>query len=168
MSANQIMKSRSPIILHLASGGMEVIWRSAWAGFLMMALAQRIFPLPAAIGTFSLAAALTFVLRGRGWRWVTIIRVTSCWLPDDDTMHVLCVHVSGISLLSRTWLNAFVQSPKQFHGRTGLAVHLVLGVVVLGERHPIARRPTAYRDVCGRFDLGLGMFFGLLLLKLLD
>jgi hypothetical protein len=63
------MKLRSPIILRLASGGMEVIWRSAWAGFEMMALAQRIFPLPAAIGAFSLAAALTFDVRGRGWRW---------------------------------------------------------------------------------------------------
>ncbi|MDY0095320.1 MAG: DUF4129 domain-containing protein [Candidatus Vecturithrix sp.] len=166
MSANQRMKLRSPIILRLASGGMEVIWRSAWAGFVMMALAQRIFPLPAAIGAFSLAAALTFDVRGRGWRWGTIIglHLVGCLMTTLYMFYAFTYQ--AYPFLSRTWLNALFSVPNNFmEGLVSLFI-LFWALLFWVSGIQFARRSTAYRDVCGRFDLGLGMFFGLLLLKL--
>lgn len=165
MSANPIMKSRSPIILRLASGGMEVTWRVAWASFVMMSLAQRIFPLPAAIGAFSLAAALTFITRGRGWRWITIIglHVVGCLAATLYMFYAFTYR--AYPFLSRTWLNALFSAPGNFiEGLVSLfTLFWVLLFWVSGIQ--FARHSIAYRDVCGRFDLGIGMLFGLLLFK---
>ena len=166
MSANPTINPTSPVILLLTSGGMEVTWRLAWASFVMMSLAQRIFPLPAAIGAFSLAAALTFAVRGKGFRWITVIglHVIGCLVVTLYMFYAFTYR--AYPFLSRTWLNALFSPPgNSMEGLISLfTLFWALLFWVSGIR--FARRSTAYRIVCGRFDAGIGMFFGLLLFKL--
>lgn len=166
MSANPVMKPTSPTILLLASGAMELTWRLAWAGFLMMSVAQRVFPLPAAIGAFSLAAAFTAAARGRGWRWITIIGLHSvgCLLATLYMSYAFTYR--AYPLWSLTWLNALFNPPN--HSLEGLISLFIVFWALLFWVSGIqfARRSTAYRVVCGRFDAGIGMFCGLLLFKL--
>ncbi|GAK59111.1 predicted membrane-associated HD superfamily hydrolase [Candidatus Vecturithrix granuli] len=165
MSANPTMKPAFPVILRLASGGMEVTWRLAWASFMMMSLAQRIFPVPAAIGTFSLAVALTFVVRSRGWRWITIIglHVIGCLATTLYIFYAFTYRV--YPFLSRMWLNTLFSAPNNFMEGVIALFTLFWAVLFWVSGIQFARRSTAYRDVCGRFDVGIGMFFGLLLFK---
>ena len=58
------MKKNRGALLFLAHGGMELSWRYAWASFLMICIAHQPFPLPEAIATFLLAAALSRVVQG--------------------------------------------------------------------------------------------------------
>ncbi len=53
--------------------GMELSWRYAWANFLMTSNLHRPFPFPEAVVTFALAAATTFLSKGRGWRVIYIL-----------------------------------------------------------------------------------------------
>ena len=67
------MKSQKGALLFLASGGMELSWLYAWATFITALILHLPFPLPEAIGTFVLAAILTLVVQGRGWRVILIL-----------------------------------------------------------------------------------------------
>lgn len=165
MSASPTMKPTSLVILRLASGGMEATWRLAWASFVMMSLAQRLFPLPAAIGAFSLAAAFTSATRGKGWRWVAIIglHVSGCLIATLLIFYAFTYR--AYPFLSRTWLNALCSAPDNFMEGLVALFTLFWALLFWVSGIQFARRSTAYRDVCGRFDVGLGMFFGLLLFK---
>lgn len=166
MSASPTMKSSSPVILLLASGGMELTWRLAWANFIMMSLAQRVFPFPAAIGAFSLAAALTMIVRGKGWRWITIIglHVVGCLVTTLYMFYAFTYR--AYPFLSHTWLNILFSPPdNSMEGLISLFI-LFWALLFWVSGIQFARRSPVYRVVCGRFDVGMGMLFGLLLLKL--
>ena len=60
-------------LLSLAHIGMELSWLYALATFLMTAIVKKPFPLPEAIGTFILAAALSRLVRGVGLRVISIL-----------------------------------------------------------------------------------------------
>ena len=52
------MTSGKKVLLVLARAGMEVSWRYAWVGFLMLLICQRVFPLAEAAGAFIIAIIL--------------------------------------------------------------------------------------------------------------
>lgn len=166
MSADRINKHPSSTILLLASGGMDVIWLSAWVNFMMTSLAQRMFPLPAAIAAFSLAAILTSAMYGRGWRWIAIIglHLAGCLLATLIILYAF--RYQSDPFWSRMWLHALFSPPGTPLEGIILFFTIVWGQVFWVSGIRFARRSRAYRDVCARFDLGIGMLGGLLLLQL--
>ena len=60
-------------LLFLAHGGMELTWLYAWATFLMISMVHQPYPLPEAIGTFILGAALTLAVQGTGLRVISVL-----------------------------------------------------------------------------------------------
>ena len=67
------MKGWRENLIYAAGMGMELTWLYAWATFSLTFVPNRPFPLPEAIGTFVLAATLTFLSIGRGLRVFQIL-----------------------------------------------------------------------------------------------
>ena len=62
------MKGQNRVLLFLVAMGMELSYLYACATFLTTSLFHHPFPFPEAVGTFALAAILTLLSEGRGWR----------------------------------------------------------------------------------------------------
>ena len=93
------MKTKREGLLFLARGGLELSWLYAWTTFIMISILHRSFPLPEAIGTFALAAVLTMIIRGRGWRvfWVLGLQVFGLLLAASRIVYLL-LYASLLSL----------------------------------------------------------------------
>ena len=66
------MKTKKGIVFSLISGGMEICWLYGWAAFSMTAIMDRPFSSAGAIGIFVLAAILTDLSIGKGWRIIQV------------------------------------------------------------------------------------------------
>jgi hypothetical protein len=161
------MKSQRGGLLVLASAGMELSWLYAWATFIMASILHRPFPLPEAIGTFALAAVLTIVVRGRGWRVILILglQVFGFLLATSRIVHVF--FYGSHPFFDQWWLLECFGQPKDPLEWLILVLILFFALLFWVGGVSLARRSTAYLTVCTRFDLGVAAFFCLLLIKFL-
>lgn len=160
------MKSKRAGLLSLASGGMELSWLYAWATFIMISLLHRPFPLPEAIGTFALAAMLTSVVQGRGWRVILILGLQVFGFLITTSRIVYVFNYWSYPFVSHKWLMEFLSRPRDPLAWFILAVILFFALLFWVGGVALARRSTAYLTICTRFDLGVAAFFCLLLIKL--
>ncbi len=161
------MKSQRGGLLFLAGGGMELCWLYAWTTFVVTSILHRPFPLPEAIGTFALAAVLTLVVRGRGWRVILILglQVFGFLLATSRIVHVFFYEYHPF--FGQWWLLESFRQPKDPMEWLILVIILFFALLFWAGGATLARRPAAYLTVCARFDLGVAAFFFLLLIKFL-
>ena len=160
------MRKEKGTLLFLVSGGMELSWLYAWANFLTTSILHRSFPFPEAIVTFSVAALLTFFSRERGWRIIQVLgfQVSGFILSVSAIVYVFNSFAS--SFWSKAWLIELFNHPMGPLEWFTLILLVFWTLLFWTGGLTLARRPTAYLRVCSRFDLGLGAFFLLFLVKL--
>jgi len=161
------MKKDRGILLFLAHGGMELSWLYAWASFLMTSIVHRPFPLPEAIGTYLLAAALTLAVRGMGLRVISVLGLQVLGFLLTASRIVYTMNYQAYPYLGKGWLVEFLGRTRDPLEWLILVIILIFGVLFWLGGVTLARRSTAYLTICSRFDLGVAAFFCLLMVKLL-
>jgi hypothetical protein len=162
------MKNEKRGLLLLASGGMELSWLYAWATFTTAPLSHHLFPLPEVMGTFALAAALTIVTQGKGWRRIWIVGLQTAGFLLAALRVVYVFNYRSYPFFSQTWLKVLFSepgSPLEWMLLLLLSLFWTLMFWVGGLR--LVQRSTSYQTLCSRFDLGIAAFGGLFLIKLL-
>jgi len=161
------VKGANRALLFLVAAGMELCYLYACANFVTFSVFHRTFPFWEAVGSFVLAALLTLLTQGRGWRVVWVLGVQAIGFVATGLAMIRFFHSWSDAFLNQTW---FVQSFDNPVGVlewfTGL---LMVGwaLVFWGGGVRLVRRPTDYFTLCSRFDRGLLAFFVLLLVKFL-
>ena len=161
------MKGDRDILLLLSAGAIELIWLYACAIFIIIPLLNRPFPLPEALGTFALAALLTLVVRGRGWRVIMILglHLSGLLLAASKVVHVL--FYGGQPLWAQWWLVlTFRQSKGPMEWIALIAVLFLVALFWVGGV-ALGRRSGDYLTISARFDVGVAAFFCLLMVKFL-
>ncbi|MFW6115296.1 MAG: DUF4129 domain-containing protein [Thermodesulfobacteriota bacterium] len=159
-------KERGKLIF-LAHGGMEFTWLYAWAAFLMVSIVGRPYPLPEAICAFVLGAVLTLAIRGMGLRVISVLglQVAGFLLVSSRIVYIL--NYQAYPYVGKAWLAAFVTRPRDPLEWVVLVLVLIFALIFWVSGMTFVRRPSAYLSICARFDLGVGAFFCLLLIRFL-
>ncbi len=161
------MRKDGGVLLFFAHGGMELSWLYAWATFLMTAILHRPFPLPEALGTSLLAAALTLVLRGTGLRVISVLGLQILGFLLAASRTVYTFNDRANPYFGKAWLVEFLGRTRDPLEWLILVIILIFALFFWLGGVTLARRSTAYFTICSRFDLGVAAFFCLLLVKFL-
>jgi hypothetical protein len=141
-------------------------WLYGWASFLLFSFFHRIYPLPEALGFFSLAAFLTVVHRQRRWRIIQIIGIhlAGCAVAGLWTVYTFYYRLEP--WWSRGWLTDFFNRPR--NQLEWFLLVFVLGYTVVFWVAGIwfSHEVRSYTTACSRFDRGIIAFFSLFLVKL--
>jgi len=159
------MKKDRGALLFLAHGGMELSWRYAWASFLLLSIVHRPFPLPEAIGTFILAAALCQVVRGAGLRVISILGLHIIGFLLTASRIIYSFNYRAYPYLDKGWLLAFLGRTRDSLEWLILVLIMIFALIFWLAGVALARRSTAYLSICIRFDYGVAAFFCLFILK---
>ena len=154
-------------LIYIAGGGMELSWLYAWATFSLTFVPNRLFPLPEAIGTFFLAAILTFFSLGRGLR---VIQILALQVPGFLlAASRLVYHFTDRShpYFSQDWLREFFNKARDPLEWIILVLVLFWTLCFWFGGVTLVRRSTVYQRICSRFDVGVAAFLCLLLFKLM-
>jgi len=161
------MKGEKGFLLFLVTVGMELSYLYACSTFLTTAIFNHPFPFPEAVGSFILAAVLTLLFQGRGWRVIYVL-VAQAFGFIPALLRMVHIYKSwSDSFLSQTWLVKFYDNPM---GAIGWFISLLVIFwiwVFWAGGVGLARRPADYNTICSRFDRGLIAFFLLFLIKFL-
>jgi hypothetical protein len=159
------MSKNRGALLFLARGGMELCWLYACTTFLMTAIAQRPFPLPDAIGSFLLAAALSRLVRGMGLRVISILGLQAMGFLLAASRLVYALNYRAYPYFAKGWLLAFLGRTRDSLEWLILVIILIFALVFWLAGVAFARRSSAYLSICTRFDYGVSAFFCLFVLK---
>jgi len=172
------MKGQHRVLLFLVAMGMELSYLYACATFLTTSLFHHPFPFPEAVGTFALAAILTLLSEGRGWRVIYGLAFQALGFVPALLRMVHVFNSWSPSFLTQTWLLKFAGTSADHPDYGGLMPVGVIGWFVailavlwalffwVGGRQ-LAKRPMDYFTLCSRFDRGLIAFFIIFLVKFL-
>jgi hypothetical protein len=161
------MTSRKGLLWYIVNGTMEMSWFFAWAMFSAMATMHRPFPFLEAIGVFALAACLTRISMGKGWRIAQILALQVFGFLGSALAIIHLLYCSSQPLLSPGWLTGFFSASKSPSEWLILLVNLFWILLLWAGGVTLARRPKAYYVTCARFDFGLAAFFALFVTKLI-
>ena len=161
------MRSDRGRLLFLAHGGMEFAWLYGWATFLMTSIVHRPFPLPEAIGTSLLAAALTLVIRGMGLRVISVLGLQVLGFLLAASRIVYAFNYRAYPYFGRGWLVEFTGRARDPLEWLILVTILIFALIFWVGGVTLARRSALYLTICSRFDLGVAAFFCLFLVKFL-
>ena len=159
------MKKDRRALLFLAHGGMELSWRYAWASFLMISIVHQPFPLPGAIGTFLLAAALSRVVRGKGLRVISVLGLHLIGFLLAASRIIYSCNYRAYPYFDKGWLLAFLGRTRDSLEWLILLTILIFALLFWLAGVALVRRSTAYLSICIRFDYGVAAFFCLFILK---
>jgi hypothetical protein len=152
-------------LLFLAHIGMELSWLYACSTFLMTAIVQRPFPLPEAIGTFLLAAALSRVVRGMGLRVISVLGLQTMGFLLAASRIIYTFNYRAYPYFGKGWLVEFLGRTRDPLDWLILVIILIFALLFWLAGVAFARRSTAYLTICIRFDYGVTAFFCLFILK---
>ncbi len=161
------MKIHRKGLLFLSTGLMALIWPYAWAGFITAVLFHRPFPLLEAVGTFGLAALITFICTGRGWRVIALLGIQVLGFLAAALRMVYVFQDGTFSFFSPGWIMAFAGSTRGPLEWFSLFLILFWVFIFWFGGVSLTRKPLEYFNVCARFDLGLAFFFLLFLTEFL-
>jgi hypothetical protein len=161
------MKRGKGSLLFFAMVGIELSWRYAWATFLTTSILHQPFPFPEAIATFVLAAAMTLLSKGKGWRIAYIVGIQVFGFILATLRIVYTFNSWSCSFLSQAWFIQFFNTPRNPLEWLNLVLILFLSLMFWLGGVTLARRSTAYSILCSRFDLGIAAFALLFLTKFL-
>jgi hypothetical protein len=159
------MKKDRGALLLFARGGMELSWRYAWATFLTTSITQRPFPLPEAIGTSLLAAALHRALRGSGLRVIAVGGIYILGFLLAASRIVYAFNYRAFPYFDKGWVVEFFGQTRDPLQWLILVILLILALFFWRAGVTLARRSTAYLTICTRFDYGVAAFFCLFIVK---
>jgi hypothetical protein len=161
------MKRGQGAFLFLVILAMELSWRYAWATFLTTSILHQPFPFPEAIAAFALAAAITLLSKGKGWRIVSVLGIQVFGLILVTLRIVYTFNSWSCSFLSQAWFIEFFNTPRNPLEWLALILVLFLALMFWAGGVTFARRSMAYSTLCSRFDLGIAAFALLFLTKFL-
>src|SRR4030042_2112918 len=105
------MKGEKNLLRFLVTVGMELSYLYACSTFLTTSVFNRPFPFPEAVGSFILAAVLTLLFQGRGWRVIYVL-VAQAFGFIPALLRMVHIYKSwSDSFLSQTWLVKFYETP---------------------------------------------------------
>jgi hypothetical protein len=159
------MKNDRGALLFLARSGMEMSWRYAWATFLTTSIARHPFPLPEAIGTSLLAAALHRALRGGGLRVIAVGGIYILGFLLAASRIVYTFNYRAFSYFDKGWVLEFFSKTRDPLQWLTLVILLILAFFFWRAGAILAGRSTAYLSICIRFDYGVAAFFCLFIVK---
>ena len=153
-------------LLLFVSGCMQLSWLYAWANFLTTSISHRLFPLLGAIAVFILATGITLLSKEKGWRVIYVLSLQLLGFIFSALLILYLFNALINPFLSYTWVTEFFLSLRGVLEWfiTILIIFLTLFFWIGGLT--LAKKPTTYSRTCSRFDLGLGAFFLLFLIKL--
>ena len=154
-------------LLFLACCGMELSWLYGWASFLTTSLLKRPFPLPDATASFALAAGITSLSRGRGWRVILVLGLQMLGLAFAFSRIAYVFYYGAEPFLRQAWLHDLFSRSRSALDWVTLIFVLLLTLSFWVGGVTLARRPTTYLRICTRFDWGLAAFFLLFLARFL-
>jgi len=160
------LKESPKILMSLCGVGAQLSWLYAWASFVLFSFFQRIYPLPQAIGIFSLAALLAHLCRRRRWRVIQVIGIHLAGCAAAGLWVVHGFYYRPAPWWRRDWLSDFFDRPRE--QLEWFLLFLVLGstMVFWAAGIRFAHRAKSYTAACSRFDRGIVAFFSLFLVKL--
>ncbi len=161
------MKFGKRALLLLACCGMELSWLCAWANFLALSLLKRPFPLPDALVLFGLAAVITFLSKGKGWRVILVLSLQALGFVFALSRMGYVFDYRADSFWNRSWLLDFFNHQRNFLEWAILVFVSFLTLLFWLGGVTLAKRSTAYLKICSRLDWGLAGFFLLFLVKFL-
>jgi len=153
------MSKNRGALLFMARGGMELCWLYACTVFLLVAIRQEPFSLPAALATFFLAAALNRVLRGMGLRVISILGLQTMGFLLTASRIVYSLNYRAYPYFGQEWITEFLGKPRDFQEWLLLVIILIFVLVFWIAGVTFARRSTEYLSICTRFDYGVTAFF---------
>ncbi len=160
------MKQRKGIVFSLISGGMELCWMYGWVSFLMTAIIGFPVSFLGLTGTFALAAVLTAISSGKGWRVIQIGGLHIAGFAVAALGIMRSVYYPTYRLLDGEWLRTFFHQSRTPLAWLILTLIIVCIIVFWIGGVTLVRRARTYHTVCARFDIGLAAFFCLFLAKL--
>ena len=160
------MKNKKGIGFSLISGGMEICWLYGWAAFSMTAIMNRPFSSAGAIGAFVLAAILTNLSFGKGWRIIQVGGLQVFGFACAALWVLHSVYYSSYLLTRMDWIFSLFHQARDPLEWVTLILVLIWTLLFWIGGCAQARRPRAYFTICARFDIGLAAFFCLFLAKL--
>lgn len=159
------MKGENRILLFLLCASIELCYLFACATFVTTAIFHQAFPFPEAVGSFLLAALLTLLADGRGWRVIYVLGFQALGFLPALVRMISVFNSWSVSFLSQTWLADYFTNPTD-------AVDYFVFLLVIGwilvfwvGGVELARRPKDHPAIRSRFDRGLVAFFVLFLTK---
>lgn len=152
-------------LLFFAHVGMELCWLYAFATFLMTAIVQRPFPLPAAIGAFLLAVVISRIVRGMGLRVIAVLGLQLMGFLLAASRIVYTFNYRAYPYFGKGWLVEFTGRARDPLEWLILVIILIFALVFWLAGVTLSRRSTAYLSICIRFDYGVAAFFCLFILK---
>ena len=161
------MTSGKKALLVIARAGMEISWRYAWVGFLMLLICHQIFPLAETAGAFVMAILLNRLFANHHWRLYQSLLLEGAGIVLFSLLILYRLWYGAFSLLNVTWLSVLFHDPMaRPHRYTLLLVFFCLLLIWRGGR-ALVKSPMDYHHVCIQFDKGIGLFILLLLVKFL-
>ena len=159
------MSKNRGVLLFLAHGGMELCWLYACTAFLLAAIKQGLFSLPAAIAIFFLAAALNRVLRGSGLRVISILGLQTIGFLLTASRIVYSLNYRAYPFFGKEWIAEISNNTVDTQEWLLLVIILISVLVFWLAGVAFARRSSTYLSICTRFDYGVTAFFCLFVLK---
>lgn len=160
------MDTRKGMLWYLANGAMELSWFLGWAMFLSLMTMHRPFPFFETVAAFALAGFVGRFSAGKGWRIVSVLVIWMLGLICAALLLIHGIYYDSYPRWQGGWLVAFWEGPGDLTEGFILAMNLLLILLLCVLGVAFARRPTGYVHTCNRFDLGLGAFFVLFIIKL--
>ena len=161
------MMSGKKTLWVLARAGMELSWRYAWVGFLMLLICHRVFPLAETLGALVAAAVLNRLFENDSWRLYQSLFLEGVGLALFSLLVLYRLWYESVPFFGFAWLSVFFQgSTEQPHQSVLLLILFCLLLIWRGGRL-LLKRPMDYHHVCIQFDKGIGLFMLLLLVKFL-
>ena len=161
------MKNRRNGLLVVICAGMVLSWIYTWAAFIMPILGFRPFSIIDGALILALAAGITSLHQGRGWRMASVIGFQAVGLSLAVCRMVYMPFDWGDSFWSGQWLATFLTRQRTIVEWTGVALTLfwTAALWVAGIRL-VVKAPDRF-VVSARFDLGAAAFLLLLLIQLI-
>jgi len=152
---------RDRLLLLLLGGCMELCWIYAWSAFLAGAFFNKPFPLPEVMIPFFLAAVLTIVSKGRGWRILTLLAIHAGGLLPGAFGALHHFLYGSHPFFELQWLKELFQSAPDFLGWLSILFILFCSFFMYVKGARLAAKPMDHLNLCTRFDLGITAFFAL-------
>jgi len=154
-------------MLVLARAGMELSWRYAWVGFLMLLICHQVFPLLETAGVFITAIVLNQLSAKRNWLLYQSLLLEAAGLILFALLILYRLWYETVSFFSHTWINALFLDPKSLPQKFTLLLVLFCLLLIWRGGRALVKHPLEYEHVCIQFDKGVGLFILLLLVKFL-
>ncbi len=161
------MTQRQKGLLFIICAGMVLSWIYTWAAFIMPILGFRPFPITDGALILALAASITYLHQGRGWRIASVIGLQAVGLSFAVCRMVYIPFDWADPFWSGHWLAVFFTRQRTLVEWSVVVVTLfwTAALWIAGIRL-VVKAPDRFA-VSARFDLGAAAFLAMLLIQLI-